>query len=411
MKRILYILMASLFLFSSCDNEQDPIFEDSPETRLNKVLNEYKTTLTKDDGYWIAYYSGSAIFMKFNEDNTVEFQSTFNDGADDRTITYRVSSSQVPELVFESHSVFQAIYEENLTTGEYEFLFDKVADDRIDFISKTDRGANKTKLTFYKGTADDIVKAKELTDKIDVLSVFKEVVIEGNTTYKIEIALNPGGKAQVNTLVDGRIKTEFYSYDVTASGMIFQPALVLGDGVEAAEFVFDEAANTFQSTDETSVTIKVVEEPVLPLSPYAFGSKDALNNFIESGKSSRAYLNFFNAYKAQLNEDYGLTISRYYLNAISSPTEVPYIFIQTNFGNFWFEFTYEVKEDGKVYFTSTGVNNAGANAPIFEPLIQLLFNTNGHFIENSGGLSGYTNGTFSLINADDPAYKINFIDL
>lgn len=412
MKKILYLFVATLLLFTSCDKEQDPKFSDSPETRINNVLTQYKTILTKNDGTWIAYYSGSAILMKFNEDNTVEFKSTYRDGSDDRTITYRVGITQVPELIFESHSVFQAIYEDNLATGEYEFLFDKVTDSRIDFISKTDRGANKTTLTFFKGTEEDLLKAQELTNQLNILSVFKEVVIAGGTKHKIAISLESGGKAQLDILVDGKTTSENYSYDVTSNGIIFQPALNLNSTLTAGEFTYDDESKTFTSTDAPSVSIKIVNEPVLPLTSYDFGKKDALNNLFEVDRSSFAYNNFYNSFNAQLTENYGGSVQRYYLKSLSSTTESPYLYIYTSWGKIWYDFTYEIKADKKVYFTLSGPTNAPDDLnTILKPLLEKIFNTNGHFIEGTGSMRQYTNGTFALINADDPSIKINFIDL
>lgn len=232
MKRILYILVASLFLFSSCDKDEDSVFKDSPDTRLNKVLNEYKTTLTQNDGNWVAYYMGSAIFMKFNEDNTVEFQSTFNNGADDRSITYRVGASQVPELVFESHSVFQAIYEDNLTTGEYEFLFDKVANDRIDFISKTDKGANKTKLTFFKETKAHFTKVMATSKLIESQNLEYAGLEAMINKSKVKVNLNAFDMV-FNYTESEESKSEKTAFILTPTGFHFlEPFSILGITVQ-----------------------------------------------------------------------------------------------------------------------------------------------------------------------------------
>lgn len=402
--------MATLILFTSCDNEQDPIFDDSPETRINNVLTKYKTTLTKDGGNWIAYYSGAAIYMTFKEDNTVEFKSTYGDGSDDRTVTYRVDITQVPELIFESHSVFHELYEDNLATGEYEFLFDKVADDRIDFISKTDKGSKKTKLTFFKGSTDDLAKAKALSDKVVVLSVFKEVVIAGETNYKMAIDLNPGGKARVTTLFEGKTVSVDYSYDVTATGIIFQPALSIGNGVKAAEFTFDETSQVFKSTDNDKVSINIVNEPILPLAPHKFGVRPGAqyNTLDAKNKSSLAFVNFFKGYTAVAGSD--INLNWLLFKNLGLKGKVPYLYVSTSKGKFWFDFNYEIKEDGKLYITLTGDNNAGANLPLMQPLLDLFTSKKGHFIESTGTLDKYTNKTFSIINADNPAYRINFYE-
>jgi len=260
MKKILYLFVATLILFTSCDNEQDPIFDESPETRINNVLTKYKTTLTKGDGTWIAYYSGSAILMKFNEDNTVEFESTYGDGSDDKTISYRIGITQVPELVFESHSVFQAIYEDNLATGEYEFLFDEVTDERIDFISKTDRGADKTKLTFFKGTSDDIATVKTIIAKMEK-SFFKHVSVEGSD-YKALLITN-GGNAILKTVTeDGKVENKEYEFSMTKDGLLFSPAIEI-EGLEITLFANQIGEDSFSANvDGKTINIQINNVPL-----------------------------------------------------------------------------------------------------------------------------------------------------
>lgn len=408
MKNILYILVASLILFSSCDKSEDPIFDKSPEERLSAVLSKYKARLIEDEGYWIAYYSGNAILMKFNEDNTVEFKSTYNNGTDDRTVTYRVGSSQVPELIFESHTVFHAIYEDNLSTGEYEFVFDDLWVDKIQFISKTDLGETKTKLSFYKSTVDELEKVVAVKEKIELLSVFKSVVLSEKPDYTGALTLNSDGTATLTSRIGDIVSKTEYRFDITSNGLLFDPALSVGDDLLVSEFVFDEATNSFQAVEEESVTIEEKMVPVLPLAPYTFGEEDnAVYNYLDGEKSSKAYLNYYSDYVRDMSI-IGLEISGWSLSWLNTDGAVPYVYINTNMGNIWYDFNYEIKNDDKVYFTPTGDTNAGGLDSYLQPLLQLLFNSGGHFIEDSGNLSGYTNGTFSLINADDPAYKINF---
>lgn len=417
MKKLLYILVTSMVLFSSCTKEDDPIFDKSPEERLSSVLLEYKAKLTQGDGYWIAYYSGSAILMKFNEDNTVEFKSTYNGGKDDRTITYRVGASQVPELIFENYSVFHAIYEDNRSTGEYEFLFDVLSDDKIEFISKTDIGADKTRLNFYKSTIDELEKVSALREKVEVLSVFKQVIVNQTPDYLASLSLALDGSAILQVSEGGVVSKKGYNYDVTSNGLLFTPALTVANGLKVSEFVFDEATKIFNSIGVEGVSIVEKLEPVIPLLPYAFGViKDAMRyNYMEESKSSPAFMNFYKAYEASTVADHGVTIQKWYFRQLLPTTDNPYFQIYFGYGgkdySAKYYFTYEVKVDGKVYFSLTGSDaNAKFLDAVFQPLVQKIFNTTGHYIENTGGLLNYTNGTLSLINADDPAYRINFYD-
>ncbi|RUT78041.1 DUF4302 domain-containing protein [Ancylomarina longa] len=263
MKNILYVFVALITLFSSCDKNTDPVFDKSPEQRLSSVLSEYKAKLTQGDGYWIAYYSGSAILMKFNEDNTVEFKSTYDGGKEDKTVTYRVGASQVPELVFENYTVFQALYEANRSTGEYEFLFDHISDDRIDFISKTDLGDIKTKLTFFKGTPEDIDKVKAMIAKFAKMSFFKKVLVAG-TSYEAMLITIPGEATLQVVDEDGSISSKKYDFEVTKDGLLFSPEITI-DGIDVASFIYDEGKGQFiANAGGKNISIEVGAKPTAP---------------------------------------------------------------------------------------------------------------------------------------------------
>jgi len=260
MKKIFTIFFASLVLFSSCTKEDDPVFDKTPEERLRGTLSEYKTKLTNEDGLWITYYYGNAILMKFSQDNTVEFQSTFNGGLDDRTITYRVGASQVPELIFENHSVFHAIYEQNLNEAEYEFLFDKIHDNQIDFISKTDLGANKTKLSFFKATSEDLVAYEKMNKNFGEMSFFKTLLIEG-TDFNADFINFPGEVTLKFTNTEGINQVTKHPFEVTKNGLLFNPSVEI-NGALYSSFVYDEASSQFVSEGDGPKAIIAITQNI-----------------------------------------------------------------------------------------------------------------------------------------------------
>ncbi|MCT4586330.1 MAG: DUF4302 domain-containing protein [Carboxylicivirga sp.] len=261
MNKLIYVLV--LVCMASCTEEQSLVFDKSPEERVDAVLKEYKSVLTAGDGLWLTYYGGEAILMKFNEDNTVEFNSSFRGGAEDRTITYRVASSQVPELTFESHSVFHALYEEELMEREYEFLFETVSNDRIEFVSKTDIGDVKTKLTFFKGNVDDLVKVAEMKQKLVNHSFFKSIEVEGSD-YSARIITFTNTSFVKEVLPDGQTIISQHDLGVTKTGLTFYPALMI-DGVEVNSFSYlDEGKVMFKAdVDTKNITIKEMDELLL----------------------------------------------------------------------------------------------------------------------------------------------------
>jgi hypothetical protein len=196
--------------------------------------------------------------MKFNADNTVEFNSSYNDGNDDRTISYRVASSQVPELTFESHSVFHAIYEEDRIRREFEFVFESVSAERIDFVSKTDLGDQKTRLSFYKGSTGDLAKAIDMKKKMIELSYFKEIEVEGST-YRARLITFPGKAFVKEEMDDGEIKMTEHDLEVTNKGLWFSPGVMI-DGIEFNNFAYNDANGDRFIGDKNSkkAVIKVV---------------------------------------------------------------------------------------------------------------------------------------------------------
>ncbi|PKQ64679.1 hypothetical protein BZG01_14195 [Labilibaculum manganireducens] len=258
MKNLFYILVLSLLFLSACDNVEDAVFDENPEQRLSSVLSDYKAKLIEGDGKWIAYYFGNAISMKFNEDNTVEFESTYNDGDDDNTISYRISASQIPELTFESYSVFHAIYEANRDEAEYEFLFDQVSDDRIDFISKTDSGSEKTRLSFFKSSDGDLEEAKEMMAEYSKLSFFKKLIIEGSEYEAQVIGFSDKIVLRI-PLDDGRYQIIENDYEISKNGLLFPKGLEV-DGLIVESFDFDKENSGFTSeVDGKKITIVVGE--------------------------------------------------------------------------------------------------------------------------------------------------------
>lgn len=406
MKKLLIIYLALGYIFSACSDDKDPIFKESPEQRVAKILEQYKAQLVKGDGYWIAYYYGNAILMKFDKNNTVVIKSNFASGQYDNTITYRVSTTQVPELTFESYSVFQAIYEQHRNEGEYEFLFSKLDDEKIDFVSKTDVGSKKTELSFFKATPKELETVVQNTKDIDMMSVFKQVVLAGDINYLASIDLSSNKTAILKKKEGGKVVSTAHEYAITSRGILFTPSLQINKDKEVKEFIYDKAKKRFDSKDGVAIVEK--KEPVLPLEPYYFGAKEGLGyNFLEPGKVSIAFLNFYNKYlteKAAL----GLKIQRFYIRTPKG--EVPYLEVSTNIGNVFYTLSYEVKKDGKVYFLLGGKTNVGKLHIHFKPLVDKIVNVKGHFIEGTGNVLSYTNKSVSLINADDPSFKINFYD-
>ncbi len=169
MKKLIYIFWILIIGLSSCKDDDPAVFEKTADERVSEAIASLKDDLTSPPSGWKLKYrpeseSGSFyVFMKFNEDNTVNIRSDLgvNDGEYfDQTITYRIDNSLGLELIMENYSFFSFLFEQDGATfgAEFEFNYvNKTPDDALVFSSKTDL-ANPTILLFEEATSSEAVE-------------------------------------------------------------------------------------------------------------------------------------------------------------------------------------------------------------------------------------------------------------
>lgn len=411
-------------ILASCekDNSVDPIFEGSINERATQLKTEYINILSAPENGWIGYYSPNsemgtyALLLNFDANGNVQMRSDFNLGANDATITYRIDKTLKMELVFETHSVLHQIYEmeQNSIGGEYVFNIVAASENEVVLSSKTDSGYDGdeiTELRLVRAQSSDLNLAPYYTSYTNLIgegvkSVFRNINVNGAGVASIDIN---GDKrnAEVSYLEGGELKTVIVPIKLTPNGFEFFTPLTIG-GVTFSEFIYQESSDSFLDA-ANSAEVLYADEPAVPLAPYNFGQGNALYNFIEIEKSSLAFNQFYTQFVSDL-ETQGIVIDLIYL--VDLTQRVSYMYMITNVGEFWFDFTYSLS-NGKVYFSLTGATNADAALlNVLQPLLDMLLgSTKGYYIKGTGSMSYYSNQTFSLINADNPAYEINYIDL
>jgi hypothetical protein len=421
--KLLYLLLILVGVLGACDNNEDTdyIFEKSINERFMELKSEYNAKLTAPENGWIGYYnpngeSGAVtLLLKFRERGDVVMHSDYQYGAVNDTITYGIKKKQDIVMVFESWSVLHSIYEikNNNNGGEFVFNISEITEDEITLTSKKDNGYGGDEVT-------ELVLRPASLEEWNLEPVYESVKnLAGDPTKSVFRNLKSGDSPLASFAYDASKRSAVISYmegstlqqvssplRITPEGFCLIKALeIKGTTIECFEYNAEDA--TYKDrTHGVSLVYDMV--PGVPLAPYDFGNKSgARYNFLEEGKSSAAFVTFLKEYTASMAEQ-GVSIDRIYMRDLNAAG--PYFHIYTNLGNVWFDFTYEVKENGRVYFTLTGATNAGGLAPLFQPLLDKWVNINGHYIEGTGGLLNYSNRTFSLINADDPSLKINFYD-
>lgn len=423
--KILYLFIFIVGGLVSCDkdNGADYIFDKSVNERFGELYTEYNTALQTPENGWLGYYNPNgdtgafSVLLKFNADGSVVMHSDWNNGNANDTITYSITKKQDITLTFESWSVLHDIYEEknNNNGGEYVFNISEVSNDEIVLVSKTDNGYDGdevTKLILKPATVENWdltdVYASSLNIAGDATkSVFRNFNADGTPFATFSYDDN-SRSATLSYFKDGIVVKESTPIIVKPNGLCFIKPVTIGDKTLEC-FTFNPEDGSY-SDESGSVKLVYDMVPAIPFPAYDFGARpNARDNALDSNdKSSLAYRNFIAGYANLVNAD--IQINRVYFRDLGKADTTPYLYFYTNQGNIWFDINYEIKEDGKLYIELTGATNAGGLLPYMQPLLDLFDNENGHYIEGTETLENYSNKTFSIINADDPSFRINFYE-
>lgn len=266
-------LLAVSIISCSGDNEIEPLFDQDVDSRVEETLKSYKQTLVNSEFGWKLLYQPNNsvgvynIFLDFNEDDTVEIVSDYDLGGQDLETTFRVGRSQFPELVIENYSVFHNLFEINgfSLQGEFEFIFENVTADKIEFRSKTDVGDDITKIVFEKAVAGErerVIGTRTSYDEIAIgngtNSFLRNIIVTDPSAGPMAEPLFQGTfsfsefeRVGIITTFDqatGNIASTSYPIAASDTGFSFTNPLTVNN-VDITTFVFDEATNTFVSED------------------------------------------------------------------------------------------------------------------------------------------------------------------
>ncbi len=166
MKKVFIILFAVVSILSSCQKESDPVFDKSPDVRLNAKLKEYSDLLVGAKNGWKAeYYPDSSQYggwdfvINFKEDGVVTMLSDMNTTPDQAPFEshYKVGAFQKPVLIFDSYTYLHQLADPaNGVTGKGykgDFQFEVVSVDKDVIILKGH--FDKSILKLVKATAED----------------------------------------------------------------------------------------------------------------------------------------------------------------------------------------------------------------------------------------------------------------
>lgn len=146
-KYVWYILLI-LAGMVSCRKDDDPVFDRSPDERINETLRQYQAALTGATDGWKATIipaNGATYhyYFRFNDSNRVIMQADFDTTSSSMAAqsSYRLKALQQPSLIFDTYSYLHLLSDPDGSVNgggngqglryDFEFAIDTVTADSI----------------------------------------------------------------------------------------------------------------------------------------------------------------------------------------------------------------------------------------------------------------------------------------
>ncbi|MFC5046016.1 DUF4302 domain-containing protein [Aquimarina hainanensis] len=419
------LLIISLCFFAcSDDNDVAPLFDSDIDTRVAAQLDSYKKTLVSSEFGWKVAYQPEDntgiynIFLKFNEDDTVEIVSDVNNGEGDLPSTFRVGVGHFPELIFENSTVFHDLFlgRDFGLGAEFEFLFDDVTENKVTLKSKTDQGDEKSKISLIKATAEDKEAIKSLQgldnrikDGHETSLYFRSIIVKNSADENIltgSFTFDSFSRvATISYLGAGNvIETKEYPIIITKDGFNFiTPLEVAGQSIHT--FTYDAADNIFVSADgDLNSIITHSITPGLLYFPAVNTFKDDFKFYIYFDNTSANYLQ--STSDEFLNLGLASSFNRLDIRFDDAANGgISYFQFRMNDGSQTFViFTTEIVENERFIFNFQQI--VGDPTPI-NNMLGVLFNPQGFYIEKTNESRFTNNPSYLLTNAANPSFRFS----
>ncbi|MES1223769.1 MAG: DUF4302 domain-containing protein, partial [Bacteroidota bacterium] len=286
MRKIIFCFFIAAALFSACKKDESHVFNQTPDERLNEVLNKYQSELSGAGNGWngVLYPKGGGayfFYLKFNDANRVQMISDFDSASAVavKESSYRLKALQQPSLIFDTYSYIHVLSDPDPSVNggtvgagllsDFEFYFNDST--TADTVKLTGR-INGSKMVLTKATAEqataytsgqfNINLVKENFSKI--LEYFKRLTI-GGTGY--DVIINPLTKTVIFNWTDaqGAIHTLSTTFYYTLKGIGFGEPVINGSTIitEFTDLTWSASTNTINLTaGGAAATVKGVIKPL-----------------------------------------------------------------------------------------------------------------------------------------------------
>jgi hypothetical protein len=236
----LLFIMTGMF---ACKKETDPVFDKSPDARINDTLSHYQQVLTGAPFGWkaLVYPAGVpgsvyGFYFRFTDANRVQMFSDFDAPSTNnaKESSWRLKALQQPCLLFDTYSYLHVLCDPDASHNggqygqglgsDFEFAINGAQGDTVWLTGRFNRSkALLIKATQQEQNAYQQHQINRAIDSIDQILTYFHRLTAGSSRYDISVD-NFLHQITFTWIVDGKVKTVTTGYTYTPSGIALSPA-------------------------------------------------------------------------------------------------------------------------------------------------------------------------------------------
>jgi hypothetical protein len=329
MKKYLLCLILIVTVFTACKKEDDPVFNESPDTRITATLNKYQQELINAPYGWkgLIFPKGLpgsvfGFYFKFSDAGRVSMFSDFDAStfATPGESSYRLKALQQPCLLFDTYSYVHLLSDPDRgvnggaygagLSSDFEFSLDSVAGDTIKLTGRF----HKCNAYLIRATQQEqqdymsLQRNRNFDHITDFITYWKRLTAGGK---QYDIIINQRGHViRFIWLDENGVRREFVTgFYYTPKGVAFAPAFT--DGAQTITGIdnvsWDAASQVMKGTaNGENVTISGSPQPLAP-------EKEGPRRWWEQGKSLQYWVGPAGFHSNGVDDAFGInTLPNYY---------------------------------------------------------------------------------------------------
>lgn len=236
----LFFIITGMF---ACKKETDPVFDKSPDERINDTLARYQQVLTTAPYGWKAFVYPAGVpgsvfgfYFSFSEANRVQMFSDFEPASTEtmRESSWRLKALQQPCLLFDTYSYLHVLSDPDASQNggqfgqglgsDFEFAINGAVGDTVWLTGRL----HKSKAILVKATQQDRDgylqhKINRSIDSIGAMFTYFHRLTAGSSRYDISINRHLH-RVNFTWVSNGKVKQASTGYVYTPGGITLMPA-------------------------------------------------------------------------------------------------------------------------------------------------------------------------------------------